>query len=70
MREKEKDRVFEKNVIKERKIEDELYAGQEKFITKAYRDKLEVDKKWEYENELEHHFIVRIVFLLSFPQTG
>lgn len=32
--------------MKERQAEDHLFEGKEKFITSAYRKKLEEDKKW------------------------
>lgn len=50
MREREKDRVYEKMLLKERKEEDELYGDQPKFVTNAYKQKLLEDQKWEYEN--------------------
>lgn len=51
MREKERDRVYEKKVIKEREAEDgQQFEDQPKFITAAYKKKLIEDKKWEYEN--------------------
>ncbi len=50
MREREKDRVYEKKVIKERQTEDDQFADKDKYVTNAYRQKLIEDKKWEYEN--------------------
>ena len=50
MREKEKERVFEKNLLKERKVEDVEFGDKDKFITAAYKKKLLEDKKWEYED--------------------
>ena len=38
-----------RNRIKEREKEDALYAGKEKFITSAYKRKLEADRKWMEE---------------------
>lgn len=50
MREKEKERVFEKNLLKERKEEDKEFGDKDKFVTAAYKKKLLEDKKWEYED--------------------
>ncbi len=50
MREKEKERVFEKNLLKERKEEDKEFGDKDKFVTAAYKKKLLDDKKWEYED--------------------
>ena len=50
MREKEKERVFEKNLLKERKVEDAEFGDKDKFVTAAYKKKLLEDKKWEYED--------------------
>lgn len=35
-----------RNKIKEREKEDAMYEGKEKFITNAYKRKLEADRKW------------------------
>jgi len=37
---------FERRLLKERQQEDHLFEGKDKFITSAYRKKLEEDKKW------------------------
>lgn len=37
---------FERRQLKERQQEDHLFEGKDKFITSAYRKKLEEDKKW------------------------
>jgi coiled-coil domain-containing protein 55 len=50
IREKEKERVFERQLLKERTVEDAEYADKEKFMTSAYKKKLLEDKKWEYED--------------------
>lgn len=52
MREKERDRVYEKKLLKEREVEDKEFGDQPKFMTSAYKKKLIEDKKWEYENML------------------
>jgi coiled-coil domain-containing protein 55 len=51
LREVEKDRIYERKLLKERKQEDELFADTEKFVTSAYREKLEQDAKWDYEDK-------------------
>ena len=33
-------------LLRERKVEDHLFGDKEKFVTAAYRKKLEEDKKW------------------------
>lgn len=52
VREKERDRVYEKKLLKEREVEDKEFGDQPKFMTSAYKKKLIEDKKWEYENML------------------
>lgn len=37
---------YERRLLKERQQEDYLFEGKDKFITSAYRKKLEEDKKW------------------------
>jgi coiled-coil domain-containing protein 55 len=51
VREKEKERVFEKQLLKERIQEYSLYGEQPKYVTAAYKQKLIDDKKWEYEEK-------------------
>lgn len=43
---------FERRQLKERQTEDHLYEGKDKFITGAYRKKLEEDKKWQEAERL------------------
>ena len=52
MREKEKERVYEKQLLKERQIEDKEFGDKPKYMTAAYKKKLIEDKKWEYEDKL------------------
>lgn len=52
MREKEKERVYEKQLLKERQIEDKEFGDKPKYMTTAYKKKLVEDKKWEYEHKL------------------
>lgn len=35
--------------LKERQKEDHLYQNEERFVTAAYRKKLEEDKRWQEE---------------------
>ncbi len=44
---------FERRQLKERIAEDHLYEGKDKFITSAYRKKLEEDKKWQEQQKLK-----------------
>ena len=51
VREKEKDRIFERKLLKDRKQEDEQYGDKPKFVTAAYKQKLMETQKWEYEDK-------------------
>jgi coiled-coil domain-containing protein 55 len=52
VREREKDRVYEKQLLKEREEEEKEFGDKPKFLTSAYKAKLEEEKKWEYEDRL------------------
>lgn len=52
VREKEKDRIYERNLLKERIKEDDKFCDKEKFMTSAYKQKLMEDNKWDYEDRL------------------
>lgn len=39
--------------LKERQKEDHMFDNEEKFITSAYRKKLEEDKKWMESQKLK-----------------
>lgn len=56
IREKERDRVYERKLLKERLEEDKLLGinSEEttKFMTSAYKEKLLEDQKWKYEEKL------------------
>ncbi|KXZ48345.1 hypothetical protein GPECTOR_28g752 [Gonium pectorale] len=55
-RKREQDVLYERRMVKERQQEDHLYEDKERFVTSAYRKKLEEDKKWqeaERQKELE-----------------
>lgn len=47
VREKERELVHDKKMIKEREVEDQLYGDKPKFVTSAYKAKLEEDRKFE-----------------------
>jgi coiled-coil domain-containing protein 55 len=51
MREKEKDRIYERKLLKEREVEDKEFGDKPKFLTTAYKKKMQEDQKWEYENK-------------------
>ena len=40
-------------LARERAAEDHLYGDKERFVTAAYRRKLEEDRKWEEEERLK-----------------
>eukprot|EP01038_Epipyxis_sp_PR26KG_P010691 gene10691-14357_t len=52
IREKERERIYEKKLLKERKEEDGEFGDKEKFLTSAYKKKLMEAEKWEYEEKL------------------
>jgi len=52
-RKKENDISYERRLLKERLKEDHLYADKDKFVTAAYRAKLEQDAKWLAEDKLK-----------------
>lgn len=56
MRAREQDVVYERQLAKEREKEDHLYGDKEKFVTGAYKKKLQEQAKWleeERRRELE-----------------
>ncbi|KAG8082088.1 hypothetical protein GUJ93_ZPchr0014g47500 [Zizania palustris] len=50
-RKREQDIIYEKKLHKERSKEDHLYADKDKFVTSAYRKKLEDERKWLEEEK-------------------
>ncbi|PNH08508.1 Nuclear speckle splicing regulatory protein 1 [Tetrabaena socialis] len=48
-RKREADVLYERRMVRERQQEDHLFEDKEKFVTGAYRRKLEEDKKWQEE---------------------
>ncbi|WIA28554.1 hypothetical protein OEZ86_011094 [Tetradesmus obliquus] len=53
LRKREQDITNERRLLKERQKEDHEYGDSEKFITSAYRKKLEEDKKWQESQALK-----------------
>ena len=51
-REREQDIIYERRLLKEREKEDHLYGDKDKFVTAAYRKKLEEDRKWLEEEKI------------------
>lgn len=51
-RNKEHEIVYERKLAKEREKDEHLFSGKEKFITGAYKRKLEEQKKWLAEERL------------------
>lgn len=52
VRKREADVQYERRMVKERQQEDHLFEDKEKFVTSAYRKKLEEDKKWQEQERL------------------
>ncbi|KAK7849451.1 nuclear speckle splicing regulatory protein 1 [Quercus suber] len=44
--------VYERKIAKERSQDDHLYADKDKFVTSAYKNKLEEQRKWMEEERL------------------
>ncbi|KAL0741007.1 hypothetical protein Bca4012_082520 [Brassica carinata] len=51
-RQKEQEIVYERRLAKEREKDEHLFSGKDKFITGAYKRKLEEQKKWLAEERL------------------
>ena len=64
MREIESDRRYERKLLKERKEEDEQFGDKQKFVTSAYRKKLEEEEKWAYEDRLADKVQYRYLILI------
>lgn len=45
-RQRNQEIVFERKLLKERSKDDHLYADKEKFVTRAYKEKLLEEQKW------------------------
>lgn len=52
VRDREKERIFEKLLLKEREKEDAEFGDKPKFVTSAYKEKLKEMEKWDYEDNL------------------
>jgi coiled-coil domain-containing protein 55 len=52
VREVEKERIYERKLLKERKAEDDLFGDKPQFLTSAYKKKLEQEQKWKYEDSI------------------
>jgi hypothetical protein len=72
VRGKERDRIYEKKLLKDRKLEDEEYGDKPKFMTTAYKQKLIEDKKWEVEDKyvpqfcpINYHFVHFLPFFIN-----
>jgi hypothetical protein len=50
-RKREQDVLYERQLAKERAAEDHLFGDKERFVTAAYRRKLEEDAKWKEEQK-------------------
>ena len=50
-RKREQDVLYERQLAKERAAEDHLFGDTERFVTGAYRRKLEEDAKWKDEQK-------------------
>ena len=49
VREINSQRVFDRRLLKEREAEGGQFDDKEKFITSAYKMKLDMQRKWDYE---------------------
>jgi coiled-coil domain-containing protein 55 len=52
VRDKERDRMYERKLLKERQAEDGQFVAQPRFVTAAFKQKMLDDEKWEYEDRL------------------
>ena len=62
IREKEKDRAYDRKLLKERKLEDAEFGDKAKFMTSAYKQKLVEDQKWEKDDRFVQ--LARMVYCL------
>ena len=51
-REREHEIIYEKKILKERSKDDHLFADKEKFVTRAYKEKLAERAKYLEEERL------------------
>jgi len=52
LRKREQDIIYERKLQKERSKEDHLFGDKDKFVTSAYRKKLEEQQKWLEEERM------------------
>eukprot|EP00208_Stichococcus_sp_RCC1054_P005459 CAMPEP_0206148508 /NCGR_PEP_ID=MMETSP1473-20131121/36815_1 /ASSEMBLY_ACC=CAM_ASM_001109 /TAXON_ID=1461547 /ORGANISM="Stichococcus sp, Strain RCC1054" /LENGTH=347 /DNA_ID=CAMNT_0053545865 /DNA_START=174 /DNA_END=1217 /DNA_ORIENTATION=- len=52
-RQREQDIIYERRQVKEREVEDHLFGDKEKFVTAAYKKKLQEQKLWEAQQKLK-----------------
>jgi predicted Holliday junction resolvase-like endonuclease len=68
-RKREQDIIYERKLQKERNKEDHLFGDKEKFVTSAYRKKLEEQQKWLEEEKrrqrLEEKDDVSFVYMFT-----
>lgn len=50
-RKREQDILYERKLTREREVEDHLFGDKERFVTSAYRKKLEETAKWQEEEK-------------------
>ncbi|KAK9810734.1 hypothetical protein WJX73_003832 [Symbiochloris irregularis] len=58
-RQREQDVVYERRLAKERQAEDHLFGDKDRFVTAAYKRKLEEDQKWLAEEKLREEIEAR-----------
>jgi hypothetical protein len=69
-REQYREIVFERKIAKERSQEDHLYADKDKFVTRAYKNKLEEQAKWQEEERLRELREAKEDVCLTFSQSS
>lgn len=72
MRAREQDIVYERQLAKEREKEDHLFGDKEKFVTGAYKKKLQEQAKWleeerrrerdEQKHEVNRSSLLQLIF--------
>ena len=62
-REKYREVVYERKIAKERSQDDHLYAAKDKFVTSAYKKKLEEQKIWMEEERCVNFERHRMIYV-------
>ena len=62
-REKYREVVYERKIAKERSQADHLYADKDKFVTSAYKKKLEEQKIWMEEERCVNFERHRMIYV-------